>query len=84
MKAPRLRPGHHIGMVSSSWGGAGLHPHRVERGVAQLEALGFRVKLGAHALHSVSWVSDTPENRASDIHAFVRDPEVKLILAAIG
>lgn len=71
-------------MVSSSWGGAGLYPHRLERGVAKLEALGFRVKVGEHARNSSGWVSDTPENRARDIHAFVRDPEVKLILAAVG
>jgi hypothetical protein len=72
VKAPRLNAGDHIGMVSSSWGKAGVFPHRFERGVAQLEALGFRVKVGAHALNSISHVSDTPDNRASDIPAFVR------------
>jgi muramoyltetrapeptide carboxypeptidase len=82
--APRLRPGDWVGVVSPSWGGAGLFPHRVERGVAQLRRLGFRVKFGRHALNSTGFVSDTPANRVSDIHDMFLDPEVRLILAAIG
>lgn len=46
LKAPRLRRGDAIGVVSPSWGGAGMFPHRVARGVAQLEELGFAVKIG--------------------------------------
>jgi muramoyltetrapeptide carboxypeptidase len=84
MKAPKLSPGDHVGIVSPSWGGAGLFPHRVEQGIRQLERLGFRIKRGRHALHATSFVSDSPENRVADLHEMFRDPEVRLILAAIG
>jgi muramoyltetrapeptide carboxypeptidase len=84
LKAPRLRRGDVVGIVSPSWGGAGAFPHRVERGVAQLEALGYRVRLGRHALNQHGFVSDTPEHRVSDLHELFLDPSVRLILAAIG
>ncbi|HEV8246760.1 MAG TPA: LD-carboxypeptidase [Polyangiaceae bacterium] len=84
MKPPRLRPGDKIGVVSPSWGGAGLFPHRVERAQAALEALGFRLKFGRHARNSNGFVSDTSENRAHDLHEMFRDPEVRLILATVG
>lgn len=84
LKPPRLRTGDTVGIVSPSWGGAGTFPHRVARGVAQLEALGYRVKLGRHALNSNGAVSDTAERRVSDLHEMFLDPSVRLILAAIG
>lgn len=84
VRAPRLNPGDTVGVVSPSWGGAGAFPHRVRRGVDQLEALGFKVKFARHALNQRGFVSDSPENRARDLHDMFRDPEVRLILAAIG
>jgi muramoyltetrapeptide carboxypeptidase LdcA involved in peptidoglycan recycling len=84
LKPARLQQGDTIGIASPSWGGAGLFPHRVAQGVRQLEALGFRVKLAEHALKQHGFVSDTPENRAADLHALFADPEVRGILAAIG
>jgi muramoyltetrapeptide carboxypeptidase len=82
--APRLRPGDTVGVFSPSWGGAGAFPHRTERGVAQLRALGFQVKLAPHALEQRGFVSDTAANRAADLHQLFTDPAVKLILSAIG
>ncbi|MES1184569.1 MAG: S66 peptidase family protein [Myxococcales bacterium] len=84
LKAPRLRRGDTVGIVSPSWGGAGAFPHRLERGIAQLEALGYRVKLGRHALNNHGFVSDTAQHRVSDLHELFLDPSVRLILAAIG
>jgi muramoyltetrapeptide carboxypeptidase len=84
IKAPALRPGDTVGIVSPSWGGAALFPHRVERGICALETLGFKVKLGRHALNSCGFVSDSPEHRASDLHELFQDPEVRLIVATIG
>ena len=84
MKAPRLRSGDSVGIVSPSWGGAAMFPHRVARGVGQLESLGFRVKFGRHALNERGFVADSPQNRASDLHELFCDPEVRLILAATG
>jgi muramoyltetrapeptide carboxypeptidase LdcA involved in peptidoglycan recycling len=84
LKAPKLRRGDTIGIVSPSFGAAGLFPHRVERAIAQIEALGYRAKLARHALSSNGFVSDSAENRVSDLHEMFLDPSVQLILAAIG
>lgn len=84
LRASRIRQGDTIGIVSPSWGGAGMFPSRVERGVAQLSALGYKVRFGQHALNRQGFVSDTPENRARDFHDLFLDPSVRLILAAIG
>jgi muramoyltetrapeptide carboxypeptidase len=84
MRARRLQRGDTIGIVSPSWGGAGAFPHRVEQGIAQLERFGFRAKLAHHALMQRGFVSSTAEDRTTDLHDMFRDPDVRLILAAIG
>lgn len=84
LKGRPLDRGGTIGIASPSWGGAGVFPHRLERGVAQLLELGYQVKLAPNALNSVGFVSDTARNRASDLHALFADPSVRLVLAAIG
>ena len=61
-----------------------MFPHRVERGVQHLQSLGLKVKIAPHALNQRGFVSDTPQNRAHDIHSMFGDPEVKAIVAAIG
>jgi len=80
IKAPRLRTGDTVGIVSPSWGGAGAFPHRVELGTRQLESLGSKVKLASHALNQHGLVSDTAQHRADDIHEMFRDPDVRPIL----
>jgi muramoyltetrapeptide carboxypeptidase LdcA involved in peptidoglycan recycling len=84
MKPERLRPGDTIAVVSPSWGGAGAFPHRVEQAIQQIQALGFQVRLAPHALNQHGHISDTPENRARDINQMFADPQVRMILAAIG
>jgi muramoyltetrapeptide carboxypeptidase LdcA involved in peptidoglycan recycling len=81
---PRLKTGDAIGIVSPSWGGAGLYPQRVQQGIRQLQALGFQVRLAPHALNQHGFVSDTPSNRAHDIHSMFADPTIKAIIAAVG
>lgn len=84
MKPPRLRSGDTIGIVSPSWGGASVFPHRVRNGIAYLESQGFKVVTAPHALNEHGFVSDTPENRTADIHEMFERPEVRAIIAAIG
>ncbi|MCE2494605.1 MAG: LD-carboxypeptidase [Alphaproteobacteria bacterium] len=84
IKPPRLKLGDTIGIVSPSWGGAGMFPHRVETGVKYLESLGFKVRIAPHALNQHGFVSDTVENRVSDLHEMFLDPSVRAIVAAIG
>ena len=84
LKPTVLQAGDTIGIISPSWGGAGVFPHRIENGVKYLESLGYQVKMAEHAGNSNGYVSDTAENRAQDIHDMFSDPDVKMILAAIG
>lgn len=84
LKPPRLRPGAAVGIVSPSWGGAGAFPQRYLSGVSQLECMGYVVRTGVHALNQRGYVSDTPANRASDLHALFADPQVGAIVSAIG
>lgn len=84
MKPRRLQQGNTIGIVSPSWFGGAFLQHRVERGVQKLESLGFRVKIAPHALNNLGYVSDTPENRVSDIHEMFSHPDVRAIIAMIG
>ena len=84
MRPPRLREGDTVGVISPSWGGGAEYPHRVERGVKYLESSGFLVKIAPHAMNSAGYVSDTPENRAADIHAMFGDPDVRAIFVTIG
>ncbi len=59
VKAPMLKKGDTVGIVSPSWGGAGASPHRLEMGVRGLRALGFEVKVGRYARNQTGFVSDT-------------------------
>jgi muramoyltetrapeptide carboxypeptidase LdcA involved in peptidoglycan recycling len=83
-RAPALRPGDTIGIVSPSWSGGEAFVPRARRGIATLKRLGYRVKVAPHAINNAGHVSDTARNRADDLHAMFADPEVKAILATIG
>lgn len=85
LQSPKpLKKGDTIGVIAPSAGIAALFPHRVERGIDQLEKLGFRVKLSANALGMSGFVSATAEKRADDIHEMFADDNVKAIMATIG
>ena len=53
-------------------------------GLRRLEAYGLNVKFMPHALKGLEYVRDHPEKRAEDLLAAFRDPDVDLILCAIG
>lgn len=84
LKAKPLLKGDTIGVISPSWGGAGLFPHRVDQAKAFLEQAGYQVKFADHAFNHISHVSDNAENRANDLNQMFLDPDVKLVLATIG
>lgn len=84
LKPPRLTSGDTIGIISPSWGAAGLFPHRVEKGVRHLQSLGFITKIATHALNNHGFVSDSIENRVKDLHEMFVDPSVRAIVTAIG
>lgn len=85
MIRPRaLRPGSTVGVVAPSWCGPAVAPHRVERGKAFLESLGYRVRLAPHLFARTGWTAGMPKERARDLMGFFTDDGVDAIWAAIG
>lgn len=82
--AKALEPGDTVGIVSPAWFGGEAFLPRAHRGIATLEAFGYRVRIGTHAFNTAGHVSDTAEHRVTDIHAMFADPDVKAIIATIG
>ena len=56
----------------------------VEIGLRRLEEYGLNVKFMPHARMGLEYVRDHPEERAEDLLAAFRDPEIDMILCAIG
>jgi muramoyltetrapeptide carboxypeptidase len=80
----RLLPGDTIGVVAPSSPVAAVCPRRLERGVAHLESLGYRVKLGDNVRKKKGHAAGTIEERLHDLHAMFADPDVKMIITTIG
>jgi muramoyltetrapeptide carboxypeptidase len=77
-----LRPGATLAVISPA-----STPKRelVERGLAELEALGYHVKLGRHALASGPlYYAGSLKDRLEDLHAAFSDPAVDGILCTRG
>lgn len=81
VKPPRLRDGDWVGLVSP---GGVVGDEGVQKRVANLESLGFRVKLGDHVRAAYGGYAGTPMQRAADFHRMLEDPEVRAIWAARG
>ncbi len=75
-----------VAIVSLSSGMMGEESARmeVEIGLRRLEEYGLHVKLMPHAGKGMEYVRNHPEKRAEDLLAAFRDPEVDMILCAIG
>lgn len=75
-----------VGIVSLSAGtlGEGFVRHELEQGVRRLEHYGLRVKFLPHALKGIDHLKAHPERRAADLLEAFRDPEIDLVLCAIG
>ncbi len=84
MQPRAMRPGDTIGILAPSWGGPAVFPHRVERGLSALRALSYRTHVAPHAFGDAGYVSASPEDRVADLHDLFADPEVTMIMAAIG
>ena len=81
-KPPRLRSGDLIGLVAPA--STPSASEKVEKGVGYLERLGYRVSVGSHAMNVHGYLAGTDQDRSSDINAFIRDKNVKAIVAIRG
>ncbi|MDO4200353.1 MAG: LD-carboxypeptidase [Clostridia bacterium] len=75
-----------IGIVSLSSGilGESYVKHEVDLGVKRLQGYGLKVKFMPHSLKGVDYIQAHPEKRAEDFLEAFRDPEIDMILCAIG
>lgn len=84
-RPPRLRVGDTIAVVTPSWGGPGLFPHRYQAGKRQLEeTFGVSVIEMPYTLADPHLVKTRPDLRAQDLMRAFEDPAVNGIIAAIG
>src|SRR3954469_16272442 len=81
-KPRRLRPGDTVGICApaSSW----ENRSELLRGVAALEAWGLEVRRGDHVNDRHGYMAGRDEDRAADLHALLRDPEVRGIVCLQG
>ncbi len=75
-----------VGIVSLSSGIIGEPSVRfeVDIGLRRLKEYGLKVKMLPHAMMGLDYVKAHPEKRAEDLLAAFRDPEIDMILCAIG
>lgn len=75
-----------VGIVSLSSGilGEPFVQHEVRLGLARLQDYGLQVRFLPHARAGLEALRAHPEWRAEDLLQAFRDPEIDLILCAIG
>ena len=75
-----------VGIVSLSSGILGESRIRFESetGIRRLEEYGLNIKFMPHALMGLDYVKAHPEKRAEDLLLAFHDPEIDMILCAIG
>ncbi|HYC36252.1 MAG TPA: LD-carboxypeptidase [Usitatibacter sp.] len=80
-KPRRLREGDLVGLVAP---GGVLPDGGIEKRVANLESLGFKVRLGDHIRAAYGSYAGRAQQRAADLHTMFRDRDVRAIWAARG
>lgn len=82
IKPPRIKPGDTLGLIHPS--SATFQKMDLEIAIDNLKAVGFGVKVGAHALDRYGYLAGRDQDRAADINAFFADPSVQGICAVRG
>lgn len=75
-----------IEIVSLSSGiiGETFAAHELKIGVKRLESMGLQVRFSKNALKGIEYIKNHPEDRASDLLDAYANPDVDMILCAIG
>lgn len=84
VKPARVRPGDTVAVVSPCSPVVDWWEHRAEHARAYLESLGLRVRVMPNSGPDRAGRPVAPRSRADDLHAAFSDPEVAVVLAAIG
>jgi muramoyltetrapeptide carboxypeptidase len=80
-KPRALRPGDLIGVAAPS---GAVDAERLARGVAELERLGFGVRVAEGALDRAGFTAGSAQARLAQLHGLFADPEVRAIVCARG
>ncbi len=80
----RLKPGDHVAVVTTSWGGPHAFPAVHAAGVAALERLGLVVREYPCTRRSADELRADPKARAADLNAAFDDPSIAGIISSIG
>ena len=81
---PPLRPGDAIGVFSPSSPATAFAPKRYARAKAFLESKGFRIIEGSLTGRRDFYRSGTIRERADELNALIRNPDVRCIMSSIG
>lgn len=79
--ARALKPGDTIGLITP---GSYISDSALQKAVANIESLGFRVKMGAHIRAQYGFVAGADAERIADLHAMFADPAVAGVWCARG
>ena len=82
LRPPRLEPGDTIGLVAPA--GPVRSRENIERAIARLEELDYRVLPAPHLFHNNGYLAGSDRQRLADLHRLFRHPRVKAILCARG
>jgi len=81
---PALAAGDTIGVISPASPIASECPRRFERGIANLEKVGFGVRVAPNARACCGHTAGTIAQRVDDIHTLFADPQVRAVVASVG
>lgn len=82
-KPPKLKPGDKVGIISPSE--PVIYKKKFLRGVETLKKLGFRVVFGKNVFKEYgAYMAGQDEERAADLNAMFRNPEIKGIFCSRG
>lgn len=84
IKPLRLAEGDTVGIISPASSIDSEGPRRFERGVANLLAMGFGVRVAPNARAARGHTAGTIAQRVDDIHALFADPQVRAVFASVG
>ncbi|MFB9217797.1 S66 family peptidase [Vibrio sinaloensis] len=82
--AKALKAGDTIGIFSPSSPATVFAPKRFQRAKEYLTSMGFKVKAGLLTGSSDYYRSGSIQERAEELNALIRDPEVRCIMSTIG
>lgn len=82
IRPPRLRPGDTLGLVAPA--SPSPDESRIERGIRYLESRGYRVKPGRYLRRRTGFFAGTDAQRAAELNAMFRDPQVQAIFCLRG